>query len=208
MSKEAVIYLTIAVYFVLMIAVGVLSRRSSRTISDFTVGTRSASAWLSAFSYGTAYFSAVMFIGYAGSSGWEYGIWGVLPGIGNAIFGSLLAWMVLANRTREVTRRLNIRSMPQLFEKDVYKRQVGWYLSLERFDGTLTGEQRALYPLRDLLSGKIRPDMFLDALRVLRADEEAKNTAGIRENLLYHKDMSYISAENAGKEAGKKEETL
>lgn len=97
LSKEAVIYLTIAVYFVLMIAVGVLSRRSSRTISDFTVGTRNASAWLSAFSYGTAYFSAVMFIGYAGSSGWEYGIWGVLPGIGNAIFGSLLAWMVLAN---------------------------------------------------------------------------------------------------------------
>lgn len=84
---------------------------------------------------------------------------------------------------------------------------VGWYLSLERFDGTLTGEQRALYPLRDLLNGKIRPDMFLDALRVLRADEEAKNTAWIRENLLYHKDMSYIAAENAGKEAGKKEKT-
>ena len=82
---------------------------------------------------------------------------------------------------------------------------VGWYLSLERFDGTLTGEQRALYPLRDLLSGKIRPDMFLDALRVLRADEEVKHTAWIRENLLYHKDMSYISAENAGKEAGEKE---
>lgn len=85
---------------------------------------------------------------------------------------------------------------------------VGWYLSLERFDGTLTGEQRALYPLRDLLNGKIRPDMFLDALRVLRADEEAKNTAWIRENLLYHKNMSYISAENTGKEAGEKEETL
>ena len=84
---------------------------------------------------------------------------------------------------------------------------VGWYLSLERFDGTLTGEQRALYPLRDLLSGKIRPDMFLDALRVLRADEEAKHTAWIREVLLYHKDMSYISSENAGKEAGKKEKT-
>ena len=85
---------------------------------------------------------------------------------------------------------------------------VGWYLSLERFNGTLTGEQRALYPLRDLLNGKIRPDMFLDALRVLRADEETKNTAGIRENLLYHKDMSYISAENAEEEACEKEETL
>lgn len=97
LSKEAVMYLTIAVYFVIMIAVGLLSRRSSRTISDFTVGTRSATAWLSAFSYGTAYFSAVMFIGYAGGTGWKYGLWGVLPGLGNAIFGSLLAWMVLAN---------------------------------------------------------------------------------------------------------------
>ena len=85
---------------------------------------------------------------------------------------------------------------------------VGWYLSLERFDGTLTGAQRALYPLRDLLNGKIRPDMFLDALRVLRADEEAKNTAWIRENLLYHKNMSYISSENAEEEACEKEETL
>ena len=77
LSKEAVMYLTIAVYFVIMIAVGLLSRRSSRTISDFTVGTRSATAWLSAFSYGTAYFSAVMFIGYAGGTGWKYGLWGV-----------------------------------------------------------------------------------------------------------------------------------
>lgn len=76
---------------------------------------------------------------------------------------------------------------------------VGWYLSLERFDGTLTGAQRALYPLRDLLNGKIRPDMFLDALRVLRADEEAKNTAGIRENLMSHKDMSYISGRKCKK---------
>lgn len=86
---------------------------------------------------------------------------------------------------------------------------VGWYLSLERFDGTLTGEQRALYPLRDLLNGKIRPDMFLDALRVLRTDEEAEHTAWIRENLLYDKeDMSYISAENAEEEACEKEKTL
>lgn len=97
-------YLTIAVYFVIMIAVGLLSRRSSRTISDFTVGTRSATAWLSAFSYGTAYFSAVMFIGYAGGTGWKYGLWGVLPGLGNAIFGSLLAWMVLGQPARARSR--------------------------------------------------------------------------------------------------------
>ena len=117
MTRETVIWITIGVYILFMLTVGLLSSRSAKSISDFTVGGRNAGAWVSALSYGTAYFSAVMFIGYAGSTGWKYGIWGVLPGIGNAIFGSLLAWLVLAKRTRETTRRLEIKSMPQLFEK-------------------------------------------------------------------------------------------
>ncbi len=81
---------------------------------------------------------------------------------------------------------------------------VSWYLSLERFDGALSGAQRMLYPLRDLLTGKIRPDMFLDILRVIRADEEVKRTEWIRENLLYCQDMSYVGypAENEKKKSG------
>ena len=117
MPKETIIWLTIGIYIVFMVVVGLLSARSSKSITDFTVGGRNAGAWVSALSYGTAYFSAVMFIGYAGSTGWKYGIWGVLPGIGNAIFGSLLAWLVLARRTRETTRRHKIKSMPQFFAK-------------------------------------------------------------------------------------------
>ena len=117
MSKELVIWITIAVYAVFILAVGVFAGRKSKTITDVTVGGRNAGAWMSAFSYGTAYFSAVMFIGYAGKSGWDYGLWAVLPGIGNALIGSLLAWLVLARRTRETTRRLKIKSMPQFFEK-------------------------------------------------------------------------------------------
>lgn len=117
MQNQAVIWITIAVYVAFILAVGILNSRKSKSITEFTVGGRNAGAWLSAFSYGTAYFSAVMFIGYAGGTGWKYGIWGILPGIGNAIFGALLAWIVLANRTREVTKRLEIKSMPQLFEK-------------------------------------------------------------------------------------------
>ncbi len=117
MQNKTVIWVTIAIYVIFILAVGVLNSRKSKGLTEFTVGGRNAGAWLSAFSYGTAYFSAVMFIGYAGGTGWKYGIWGILPGIGNAIFGALLAWLVLANRTREVTRRLKIKSMPQLFEK-------------------------------------------------------------------------------------------
>lgn len=117
MGNKTIIWLTIAIYVIFIFAVGLFNSKKSKSITEFTVGGRNAGAWLSAFSYGTAYFSAVMFIGYAGGTGWKYGIWGILPGIGNAVFGALLAWLVLANRTREVTRRLEIKSMPQLFEK-------------------------------------------------------------------------------------------
>lgn len=124
MSKEVVIWLTIAVYIVFIAAVGLISRRSSKSMTDFTVGGRNAGAWVTALSYGTAYFSAVMFIGYAGTTGWKYGLWAVLPGLGNAVFGSLLAWLVLAKRTRKVTRRLKIKSMPQFFDQRFVSRPM------------------------------------------------------------------------------------
>ncbi len=117
MTKEIIMWVTIAAYMVFMGVIGIVTSKKSKNMGDFTVGGRNAGAWMSAFSYGTAYFSAVMFIGYAGGTGWKYGIWGVLPGIGNAIIGSLFAWLVLAKRTRKVTRENGITSMPQLFEK-------------------------------------------------------------------------------------------
>ena len=124
MKNQTVIWLTILAYIVFIAAVGILNARKSKSITEFTVGKRNASAWLSAFSYGTAYFSAVMFIGYSGGTGWKYGLWGVLPGIGNAIIGSLFAWLVLAKRTREVTRRLKIKSMPQFFEQRFHSKSM------------------------------------------------------------------------------------
>lgn len=117
MDKQLTIWIVIGVYAIFMLAVGILYSRKGTDMASFTVGGRSAGAWISALSYGTAYFSAVMFIGYSGGSGWSYGLWSVLVGIGNAVFGSLLAWLVLADRTREYTRKHDIKSMPQLFEK-------------------------------------------------------------------------------------------
>lgn len=116
MDKQLTIWIVIGIYAIFMLAIGILYSRKGTDMASFTVGGRSAGAWISALSYGTAYFSAVMFIGYSGGSGWSYGLWSVLVGIGNAIFGSLLAWIVLAERTREYTRKHDIKSMPQLFE--------------------------------------------------------------------------------------------
>ncbi len=116
MPQTLIIILTIVIYLGLMVVLGITSRKSIKSLSDFTVGGGNASAWLSALSYGTAYFSAVMFIGYSGTTGWKYGGFAVLVGIGNAIFGSLLAWLVLAKRTRKVARNFEIKTMPQFFD--------------------------------------------------------------------------------------------
>lgn len=115
--EKAVIWGTIAVYILALVVIGIVTGRKSKSIADFTVGGRNAGAWLSALSYGTAYFSAVMFVGYAGKTGLGFGLWGILAGIGNAVFGSLLAWAVLARRTRDVSDRLKLKTMPEFFEK-------------------------------------------------------------------------------------------
>lgn len=109
------IWITIIVYILLMVGISVVTGRKAKSVADITVGGRKAGAWLSAMSYGTAYFSAVMFVGYAGGTGLKYGLWGISAGIGNAIFGSWLAWKLLARKTRDITHRLNIQTMPQYF---------------------------------------------------------------------------------------------
>ncbi len=116
MDKIA-IWITIGIYIAIMIVIGVTQGKKAKSIADLTVGGRNAGAWLSALSYGTAYFSAVMFVGYAGGTGKSYALWGVLAGIGNAVFGSWLAWKVLARRTRDVSYRLKLKTMPQYLEK-------------------------------------------------------------------------------------------
>lgn len=114
---NAAVWITIAVYLVAMFAIGITQGKKAKSIADLTVGGRNAGAWLSALSYGTAYFSAVMFVGYAGGTGKSYALWGILAGLGNAVFGSWLAWRVLARRTRDASARLKIKTMPQFLDK-------------------------------------------------------------------------------------------
>ncbi len=81
------------------------------------IGGRNVGAWVTAFAYGTMCFSAVVFVGYAGQHGWNIGIGAIWIGIGNAIFGCLLSWLLFANRTRKITKKLNAKTMPEYFEK-------------------------------------------------------------------------------------------
>ncbi|MDR0884169.1 MAG: sodium:solute symporter family protein [Oscillospiraceae bacterium] len=116
MNSMTTVWVTIAIYAAALVAVGVITGKGKKNISDVTVGGRQAGAWLSALSYGTAYFSAVMFVGYAGSTGYGFGLWGILAGIGNAVFGSYLAWKILARKTRALTAKHNLQTMPGFFE--------------------------------------------------------------------------------------------
>ena len=107
----------LVIFFAVMVAVGLYCRKNSTDVNGFVLGGRSVGPWLTAFAYGTSYFSAVIFVGYAGQFGWKFGIASTWIGIGNAILGSLLAWVVLGRRTRLMSQHLNSATMPEFFGK-------------------------------------------------------------------------------------------
>lgn len=109
--------LMVAIFAATAVGVGILCRKHAGSVSGFILGGRNVGPWLSAFAFGTSYFSAVIFVGYAGQFGWKYGLAAAWIGIGNAILGSLLAWWVLGPRTREMTQRLHASTMPEFFGK-------------------------------------------------------------------------------------------
>ena len=111
-------YIILALYALSMVAIAMATRSHSGSVKDFLLaGKRGLNGWMSAFSYGTTYFSAVIFIGYAGKFGSQYGLAATWIGIGNAILGALVAWLVLAKRTKNMTVRLSAKTMPEFFEK-------------------------------------------------------------------------------------------
>lgn len=100
-----------------MVGIGFYSRKHATNVDGFVLGGRSVGPWLTAFAYGTSYFSAVVFVGYAGQFGYKYGISATWIGIGNALIGSLLAWIVLGRRTRIMSKHLKAKTMPDYFGK-------------------------------------------------------------------------------------------
>ena len=116
---QAQIYTIVAlcIYATAMAVIGCISYGKSKTLDGFLIGGRKVGAWVTAFAYGTTYFSAVVFVGYAGQHGWNIGVGAIWIGIGNAVLGCLLSWLLFANRTRKMTKKLNARTMPDYFEK-------------------------------------------------------------------------------------------
>ena len=103
------------IFLAIMVGVGFYSRRSAKNVDGFVLGGRNVGGWLTAFAYGTSYFSAVVFVGYAGQFGWKYGMSASWIGVGNAVIGSLLAWLILGRRTKLMTQHIQSRTMPDFF---------------------------------------------------------------------------------------------
>ena len=119
MATSAIILTAVLLlcFFGLMIGVGIHCRRHATDVNGFVLGGRSVGPWLTAFAFGTSYFSAVIFVGYAGQFGWNFGIASTWIGLGNAFIGSLLAWSVLGRRTRLMTQHIGSKTMPDFFGK-------------------------------------------------------------------------------------------
>ena len=113
---QTVTVVALIAFAIVMLVIGVYSWRKTQAIEGFLLGGRNIGPWISAFAYGTSYFSAVIFVGYAGKHGWDIGLGALWIGIGNAVLGCLLSWKLLAKRTRDMTHTLSSKTMPEFFE--------------------------------------------------------------------------------------------
>lgn len=117
MATKVLSVCMLIVFFAIMIYVGIRTRRRARSVEGFVLGSREVGPWITAFAFGTSYFSAVIFVGYAGQFGWNFGMASTWAGLGNAFIGSLLAWNILGRRTRIMTQHLDAKTMPDFFGK-------------------------------------------------------------------------------------------
>ena len=112
----------LCIYALIMILIGCMSYGKSKTLDNFLIGGRNIGAWATAFSYGTTYFSAVVFVGYAGQHGWNIGIGAIWIGIGNAVLGCLISRLLFANRTRKMTKSFPPEQCPITLKRDTTQR--------------------------------------------------------------------------------------
>ena len=109
--------IVIGAYAALTLLIGYLGLKKARTFNDYFLGGRTVGPWMSAFTYAAAYFSAVLFIGFAGKVGWGFGLSGLWIAAGNAVVGVLGVWGLLGNRIRRMSVELQVTTMPEFLEK-------------------------------------------------------------------------------------------
>ena len=109
--------IVLSIYALMIIVIGIIGLRKTRSFSDFFLGGGKIGPWMTAFTYATAYFSAVLFIGFAGKIGWGFGYSGIWIAIGNSFIGVLAVWWILGNRIKKMSIEYEVSTMAEYFEK-------------------------------------------------------------------------------------------
>ena len=123
----------VSAFALMIIIIGILGMRRTRSFSDYFLGGGTVGPYMTAFTYGAAYFSAVLFIGFAGKVGWDFGLSGLWVGIGNAFVGVLAVWWLMGWRIKQMSVSYNVQTMPEYFEKCYNSRGFRLYSSIAIF---------------------------------------------------------------------------
>jgi len=103
----------LSAYFLLTIVVGILGLRKTTSFKDYFLAGGKVGAWMTAFTYGTAYFSAVLFIGFAGKVGWGFGYSALWIMVGNSLLGVLAVWLLIGPRVKKMSQEHGIYTMSE-----------------------------------------------------------------------------------------------
>ncbi len=169
---QIVTLISIVLYVIMVISIALYCYRTTKTMDNFLLGGRKVGPWISAFSYGTSYFSAVIFVGYAGMLGWNIGAASIWIGIGNAVFGSLLAWLLLAKPVRRMTHRLSASTMPEFFARRYDSVRMKIYAALVIFVFLVpyaAGVYKGLGSLFSAVFPNVSPDIIMLLVAILTA---------------------------------------
>lgn len=109
--------IVLSLYALMIVIVGIRGLRATKSFNDFFLGGGNVGPWMSAFSYGTAYFSAVLFIGFAGNIGWNFGYSGLWIALVNAFIGVLLVWWLIGWRVKQAAAQYQVSTMPEFLQK-------------------------------------------------------------------------------------------
>ncbi|HBC47918.1 MAG TPA: sodium:solute symporter [candidate division Zixibacteria bacterium] len=120
----------LAAFALMTIIVGIIASRKARSFSDFFLGGNDIGPWMTAFTYGAAYFSAVLFIGFAGKIGWDFGMSGLWIALGNSFIGVLGVWWILGPKIKKMSTDWDVQTMAEYFEKRYNSKALNIYTSI------------------------------------------------------------------------------
>jgi len=115
-ADTVIFWIAFIVYLVVLAFIGYYSKRKTKTIADFMVANRTIGSILTGLSYGVTYFSAVLLIGCPGLT-WMLGSQWMIVTLLNLAFGTFAAFILLGERTRKMSQKLEALTLPELIAK-------------------------------------------------------------------------------------------